>query len=213
LVLRKFTALKHSLIPYLYSNCQIAAEKGYPLMRPMLMEFPEDPTCWFLDKQFMLGESLLVAPVFNSSGLARYYLPDGEWTNWWTGEKVPGGKWFQHKIDYLTVPLYVRENSLIPTGPVESAPIRSSFDGLTINLFNIKTGSEYDLYDEDQTLHIKVEKNENRLQLALSKTIPGLKVNFKGIGNPVKIEGGKSHEVSGGDLIIEPDDKSLAVII
>ncbi|MDU4976557.1 MAG: alpha-xylosidase, partial [Hungatella hathewayi] len=84
-VLRKFVKLKCALMPYLYRQAVKAHEEGIPMMRPMYVEFPEDRACEPLDKQYMLGDSLLVAPVFKESGEVEYYLPEGVWVNLLTG--------------------------------------------------------------------------------------------------------------------------------
>ena len=81
---------------------------GLPMMRPMLLEFPEDPTAWFLDQQYMLGPDLLVAPVLSASGEVIFYLPDGKWRNYFTDEIVQGGRWFTEKHGFTTLPLYAR---------------------------------------------------------------------------------------------------------
>ena len=83
---RFFTKFKLSLVPYLYSGAVRSSKTGIPLMRSMVLEFPEDHSCRYLDRQYFLGDSLLVAPVFNEEGIAQYYLPAGTWTNGLTGE-------------------------------------------------------------------------------------------------------------------------------
>src|SRR5215216_87949 len=80
-VLSKFTKLKCSLMPYLYRAAIQAHEQGTPVLRSMLLEFPDDPACAYLDLQYMLGDSLLVAPVFSHDGSVSYYVPAGRWTN------------------------------------------------------------------------------------------------------------------------------------
>ncbi len=76
-VLAHFTRLKCRLMPYLYAAALEAHHAGIPMMRAMLLEFPLDPGCEFLDRQYMLGDSLLVAPVFSFDGEVAYYLPAG----------------------------------------------------------------------------------------------------------------------------------------
>ena len=87
-VVRKFTRLKCRLMPYLYGAAVEAHEHGTPMMRPMMLEFPDDPACDTLDRQYMMGESLLVAPVFHADSHVDYYLPDGLWTSLLDGRKV-----------------------------------------------------------------------------------------------------------------------------
>ena len=108
-VTRAFCELKQRLTPYLVRLGREAAETGVPVLRPMLLEFPDDPACLTLDRQYMLGGALLVAPVMNESGEAEYYLPAGMWTHLLSGEKRQGPGWFRETCGYETLPLYVRE--------------------------------------------------------------------------------------------------------
>ncbi|MDR2536240.1 MAG: alpha-xylosidase [Treponema sp.] len=112
-VCRFFTNLKASLLPYLLETAGEAHEKGIPVLRAMLLEFPDDPVCPFLDRQYMLGPSLLVAPVFSQDNAVEYYLPHGTWTHLLDKRVETGGKWIQETCGFLTLPLWVRENAAI----------------------------------------------------------------------------------------------------
>ncbi|MBA4493828.1 alpha-xylosidase [Paenactinomyces guangxiensis] len=140
-VLRFFTRLKCRLMPYLYSKAIEASETGVPMMRSMVLEFNGDPACAYLDRQYMLGESLLVAPVFNEKGLAHYYLPEGKWTHLLTGEKADGGVWRKEHHDYLSLPLYVRPNSVIAMGAVDNQPDYNYADGVEFHIFELEEGN------------------------------------------------------------------------
>jgi alpha-D-xyloside xylohydrolase len=96
-VLRFFTQLKCRLMPYLFDAACAAHERGVPVMRAMPLEFPSDPGCDTLDRQYMLGDALLVAPVFSPHGAVDYYLPAGRWTNFLTGQVVEGGRWVRER--------------------------------------------------------------------------------------------------------------------
>jgi alpha-D-xyloside xylohydrolase len=103
-------------MPYLYSAAHEANELGLPMARAMLIEFPEDRTCHFLDQQYMFGTSLLVAPVFSESGEVEFYLPSGTWTNFFTGAQIVGPHWVKETHGFDSLPLYVREKSVIALG-------------------------------------------------------------------------------------------------
>jgi alpha-D-xyloside xylohydrolase len=211
-VLRHFTRVRHQLIPYLYSCCKTAHDHGTPVLRPMLLEFPEDPTCLFLDKQYMLGDSLLVAPVFNAEGIVQYYLPEGEWTNFWTNERRQGGKWFKEQFGYMQLPLWVRENAIIPMGPVEQAPFRSSFDDLTVHVYNLKTSAQFDLYDAGKTVHIAAERWDKSIVVRVSEPIVGLKVEVKGLKAVAKVEGASTYQVKDDGVVVEVADQEVRMI-
>ncbi len=108
-VVRLFARLKIALRPYLKRMAVAAAEHGTPVMRPMHMEFPDDPACEYLDRQYMLGDSILVAPVFSPDGDVRFYLPEGRWQHLLDGGIYEGEKWYQEIYDYFSLPLFVRE--------------------------------------------------------------------------------------------------------
>jgi alpha-D-xyloside xylohydrolase len=111
-VTRTFAKLKQKLHPYLVKTMQEVTAKGLPMMRPMLLEFPEDPTAWFLDQQYMLGSDLLVAPVFTASGEVTFYLPAGQWRNYFTDEVKEGGRWITETHGFNSLPLYARNGEI-----------------------------------------------------------------------------------------------------
>ncbi len=115
-VTRRFVKLKASLMPYLFGVAHEAASSGVPMMRAMLLEFPEDRTCLHLDQQYMLGSNLLVAPVFNAEGDVQFYLPAGRWTALLTGEVRVGPAWFTEQHGFDSLPLYVRQQTVLPMG-------------------------------------------------------------------------------------------------
>lgn len=117
-VAREFTELKLKLVPYLKRMSEETHATGVPMMRAMVLEFPKDPACEDLDTQYMLGDDLLVAPVFSEDGTARFYVPDAggdqagkSWKNLLTGEMYEPGKWYTEQFDYHTLPVLVRPGS------------------------------------------------------------------------------------------------------
>ena len=147
-VVRFFTKLKMTLLPYLYTSAFQTSKTGIPMIRSMAMSFEEDPNCRYLDKQYMLGDSLLVAPIFNDQGIARYYLPRGKWYNYFTGACCEGGVWREEKHGYLSIPLWVRENSVIPTG-IHTPHIGYQFkDNICFRVYGLKDRVEYTVYQD-----------------------------------------------------------------
>jgi alpha-D-xyloside xylohydrolase len=137
-VVRFFTKLKLSLMPYLYRNAIDTSDTGVPMMRSMVLEYSSDPACAYLDKQYMLGDHLLVAPIFNEEGIARYYLPEGIWTNYLTGERKEGLRWYEEKHGYLSIPLFVKEGSIIPVGEQVKCADYDDTDHLLLKVFELK---------------------------------------------------------------------------
>lgn len=136
-VARTFTKLKLSLMPYLYQVGLQPHLHGTPVMRSMFVEFPDDPTCRTLDRQYMFGPDLLVAPVFTYSGDVEYYLPAGTWTNWFTGEKVVSehGVWRNERHGFDTIPLWVRDGSVLVTKPGAETPEYEYGKGALVSVF------------------------------------------------------------------------------
>ncbi|WP_336640802.1 alpha-xylosidase [Microbacterium sp. USHLN272] len=140
-VTRRFTHLKMRLMPYLYAQGLDAAATGVPLMRPMVLEFPDDPATAYLDRQYMLGSDLLVAPVFTEDGEVEFYLPAGEWTSLLTGETVTGGGWRRERHGFDSLPLYVRPGTVLPWGARVDRPDYDYHDGLQLRVFAGGTGT------------------------------------------------------------------------
>jgi alpha-D-xyloside xylohydrolase len=141
-VLKQFTRLKNRLFPYLYSAAHDAAAHGWPVLRAMMLEYPNDPACRQLDLQYMLGPSLLVAPVVREDNVAEYYLPAGRWTHLLTNKIVEGGRWQAETLPFTQVPLFVRENTVLPMSAGEEQPAWRMNDPLTLNLFHIADGAD-----------------------------------------------------------------------
>ena len=133
-VTRKFTELKLSLMPYLWTASHIAVRTGLPLMRPMPLAFPDDPAAAYLDRQYMLGPDILVAPVFTHSGEVEFYLPEGTWTSLLRGDVVSGGVWRRERHGFDSLPLYARAGSVIPRGRSDR-PDYDYLDGLVLDVF------------------------------------------------------------------------------
>jgi alpha-D-xyloside xylohydrolase len=140
-VLRHFTRLKCRLMPYLYAAAVQAHQHGLPMLRAMILEFPDDPGCDTLDRQYMLGDSLLVAPIFRHDNVVDYYLPTGRWTHFLSGAIVSGGGWRRESYDFFSLPLWVRTNSIIPVGANDRRPDYDFADGVTFHVFALDEGT------------------------------------------------------------------------
>lgn len=125
--LANWTSLKTRLMPYIYAQAMESIEGGIPMsLRAVALEFPEDPTSWYLDRQFMVGSQLLAAPIFEESGEVEFYLPKGQWTSYFSNDVKTGPGWFKEKHGFSTLPLYVRENTVLVLGSREQ--VGAAFD-------------------------------------------------------------------------------------
>ncbi len=140
-VLRRFARLKAQLMPYIYGQALAAARDGMPVLRPMAAEFPDDEACAHLDRQYMFGDRLLVAPVFTASGETSYYIPAGTWTHLQTGVAVRGPGWVHEVCDFHTVPLFVRPASVIPFGLRDDRPDYPYAEDVTLRAYEFADGA------------------------------------------------------------------------
>ncbi len=204
-VLRYFTRLKCRLMPYLYEAACQAHERGLPVMRAMLLEFPEDPGCDTLDRQYMLGESLLVAPVFMPDHSVSYYLPAGRWTNFLSGEPVLGGRWLIERHAFLSLPLLVRPNSIIPMGSRDDRPDYDYADGVTLQVYELAEGPHPPLkmraLDGTVAVTFEVARAGNRIDILRQGRAGDWQLLLVGIPAIQAVEGGIAQSTPLGVLI------------
>lgn len=141
-ILREFVNLKCCLMPYLYGQAVRSHKEGRPVLRPMFLDFPEDRACDTLDRQYMFGDSLLVAPIFKENGEVQYYLPEGTWYNLITGADVSGGKWQKETHDYHSLPLMIRPNTVLALGNNDQKPDYDYADGVSLLVSAFDEGAE-----------------------------------------------------------------------
>jgi alpha-D-xyloside xylohydrolase len=212
-VVRFFTRLKASLMPYLFRNAIETSKIGVPSMRSMVMEFTEDPACAYLDRQYMLGDSLLVAPIFNEEGIAEYYLPAGRWTDYLTGEVKIGSRYIKEKHDYLSIPLLVKEGSLIAVGAKEDDPVYDYADGVTFKAYELieKQPASTVVYDMNADLAVKAEviKKDRQIHINVETSKPYIVV-LVNVTDLASVENG-SFEVKGKDTVITPNGSGEVV--
>jgi alpha-D-xyloside xylohydrolase len=115
---RKYAILHSALLPYFATYAEQAHRTGVPIMRHTVLEYPDDPRSYTAEYQYLLGESLLVAPVIEPGATTRQlYLPRGEWVNYWSGERYAGGREVTIPAPIDEIPLLVRSGSAIPLKP------------------------------------------------------------------------------------------------
>ena len=204
-VLSKFTKLKCSLMPYLYRAAIQAHEKGTPMLRAMMLEFPNDPACDYLDLQYMLGDSLLAAPVFSHDGSVQYYVPIGKWTSLWNGQVIEGPCWIRETHDFTSLPLLVRPNSVIPIGNRTDKPDYDYSDNCTLQVYQLENGKQVSV--EIPTLDGKIEtrfdiqREGNRIHIQRQGRAKAWNICLMGIDSIEYVENAEIEVVSGATLI------------
>jgi alpha-D-xyloside xylohydrolase len=205
-VLRDFTRLKMRLMPYLAGAARQASGEGLPMMRAMVLEFPDDPACTHLERQYMLGDDLLVAPVFSSDGDVSYYVPEGVWTHYLTGERVEGGRWVRERHGFGSVPLLVRPGAVIPEGAVQDRPDYDHADGVTLRVYEPADGSTV-VTQVGDVAFTTVKDGEN-VRVTGQGTWNVLLVNAR----VAAVEGGESSDHPHGALIKATGDELVITL-
>jgi len=161
-ILEKYLRLRYELMPYIYSLGYQTYRTGAPFMRPLFMDFPNDPKVADLRDEYMFGPAFLVAPVTEQGATSRaVYLPAGaDWYNYWTNERVHGGETIQVNAPIDTLPLFVRAGSIVPLGEA----IESTREPQKIARLRVYPGAdaEFTLYQDDGITYA-YEKGESRI--------------------------------------------------
>ena len=193
--------LKCRLMPYLYQQAVYASETGIPMLRPMFMEYPKDRTCLTLDLQYMMGESLLVAPVFKENGEADYYVPEGKWYNLLTDEVKEGGRWYTDTFDYHTMPLLVAPGKVLALGSCCTKPDYEFAEGVTLALSYLADGERTEAVipnlKGEPVMHVKAERSGQKITV----NVQGGNGNWSG-----KVLWDK-------DAVIEKDDSHMVITL
>ena len=214
-VCRKFTKLKISLMPYIYQMAVNSHETGIPSMRSMVMEFEQDPAVRYLDMQYMLGDSILVAPVFSEDGAVEYYLPEGTWTHLLSGERRVGGKWYKDTYDFMSLPVYVRENTLLAIGANEKTADYDYADGVQIQVYEVQDGKEVQCLVPDQkgqnALTVTALRKNGTLTLESAGKDQHMTYLLRNVEEAGEITGAASVEKTADGLVITPEKAKVIV--
>ena len=203
-VVRYFTEVKAKLMPYLYRNSIETAATGVPMMRSMVMEFTQDRNCAYLDKQYMLGDSLLVAPIFNDESKAIYYLPEGTWTHYLTGEVKEGGKWYEEHCGYLSIPVFARENSLIAVGQEKMKPDYDYAENVEIRAYSLTDGGKAATFvcgmDKQVETTVLAERSGDKVEIQVQAKKP---CSIVLVNETAKNVQGAEYQIKDNDTVIK----------
>lgn len=143
--------LRYSLMPYIYSMAGRVHLDDYTMMRPLVMDFTDDPEAVNTGDEFMFGDAFLVCPVYEYGARSRkVYLPEGQWYEWYGGAAVKGGRSIEADAPYSHIPVYVRAGQIVPTGPDIQYTAQDDGSVLTLLVFPGADAS-YRLYEDDGT--------------------------------------------------------------
>ena len=141
------------------------------MMRPMELEFYGEMGMKYLDMQYMMGDSLMVAPIFNENGTAEFYLPEGTWTHALSGEVKTGGKWYEEKYDYMSLPLFVRDNTIFAVHDGMKVPDYDYREGTTFKIYALEDGKCAECFVTDvkgaNKVTVKAVRNGNTVKISV----------------------------------------------
>ncbi|MGN0621673.1 MAG: alpha-xylosidase, partial [Porcipelethomonas sp.] len=200
-VLRFFTKLKGRLMPYLFSQAVKTSTVGIPMMRAMVIDYAYDTACHYLDRQYMLGDNLLCAPVLNEEGIAEYYLPEGKWTDIITNETVEGGKYIKRKCSYLEMPVLAKPNSIVVFGDFKNNFEYDYASGCNAVIYNLEDGksAEAVIYDTEA---VKV------MEISAARKGNSIEVSYKGAKNDFTVS------IGGTDISVSaPSSENGSIVV
>ncbi|TME85314.1 MAG: alpha-xylosidase, partial [Chloroflexi bacterium] len=196
-IFRKYAQLRYRLLPYLYAAARRAPD-GLPLARPLVYDWPSDPTTHHIDDEYMLGPDLLVAPMFKPQGSREIYLPAGGWFDYWTDRQFDGVRWITYSAELETLPLLVRAGAVLPMGPDLQYSNERSWDPLSFEVYLGGDGlTEMELTDDHRRLHFTttVDREYLRLDGGPLEYAAAVRVHRRG-GPPVEGRLGQTIELS-----------------
>ncbi|MFA5161011.1 MAG: TIM-barrel domain-containing protein [Elusimicrobiales bacterium] len=184
-IIRKYLNLRYKLMPYLYTALAHARDTGVPVLRALALEYQDDPDSANIEDEFMAGSDLLAAPALAAGRTERLvYLPPGGWTDFWSGKRYSGGGTVKAEAPLETVPLYVRDGSVIPAWPEMNYVGEKPADPVSFSVWPDRNGAASGWYYEDDGLTDGFKKGVFRKTgITVSKTEQGTRIDIKSEGS------------------------------
>ncbi len=182
-VVRRWVEMRYRLLPYLWTEAASSGRTSQPLVRPLFVEFRDDPVAHDVDDQYLLGDRLLVAPVLERGARSRrVYLPAGTWVDLATGEAVRGGRFLVADAPLDVVPMWVRGDTVLPLGPVVQHVDEGPCDPLTL-LLAAPTGSgRYEVLTGGAAVVVEHRTTEDGLEVSVSPAPGRVELTVLGAG-------------------------------
>ncbi len=182
-IAKKSIELRYELLPYIYDLYYISHKEGLPIFRPMIMEYEKDMNLLNMREQFMLGENMLVAPVLYEGERSKtVYLPKGIWFNYFTMEKLQGGKWYKLPCELDEILVFVKEGSIIPTYNKKFRNVKERPNNILLKVFG-ENAKGFHYNDDGHTM----EYLDGKYTYMDIEVIDG-KEEFKYIHNDYRVE-------------------------
>jgi alpha-D-xyloside xylohydrolase len=164
-IVRTWAELRARLIPYLWAEALRCGQDATPLVRALLLDFPDDPVARAIDDQFLLGRALLVAPVLDERPRRELYLPPGPWVDFWTREEVEGGRHLEVDAPLDHVPMYVRGGAVLPLGPLRQHTGQATDEPLSVELWAPAGAAEFVLHEPEGPVRLAYRVDGGRVHV------------------------------------------------
>lgn len=148
-IFRRYAELRYRLLPYIFSEAVVCGQTSAPFLRPLVLDWQNDPNVFTIDDQYLFGRSLLVAPILDETNRRRVYLPAGDWFDYWAKTRLEGGRWIEVDAPLDVLPIFVKAGAIIPYGPLIQHTAEQPLDPLTVELYAPVDEGEYTIFEED----------------------------------------------------------------
>jgi hypothetical protein len=175
-IVREFARLRYRLLPYLWGLAHEALA-GVPVVRPLFLEFPEDPLAPQIDLEYMLGPYLLVAPLFNDGGHRQVYFPPGQWFDFWTNQCLAGPTWRDVEVPLERIPLFVRGDSIVPFAPAMDFVGQKAWDPIQLDV-RLASRAAFSFPNPQRVVDASAELKDGELRLELGDVVQAFEVRF-----------------------------------
>jgi alpha-D-xyloside xylohydrolase len=143
---RRALGLKYALMPYIYAQAKDSSARGFPMLRTLFFEYPNDPGSWEIDDEYMFGSNLLVAPLFEEANTRKVYLPPGDWIDYQSGKVYRGAQWHEIKAGDIPVVLLVKNHSVLPHLKVAQSTTDMDWANVELRVFSTDNAAVQGLF-------------------------------------------------------------------
>ena len=205
---RADATLRYRLLPYVWSEAVRCVRQSQPLLRPLVLDWQDDPTTFTIGDQFLLGEHLLVVPVLDRLGRRRAYLPEGAWMDYWRGTVLHGPRWLELEAPLEELPIFLRAGAIIPMADPVPHSGMLDWDRLTLDIFPASSSRFVVVRDDLVETTVTCTDTAGWSQIELQPVPSVQRLRLRGIGGPcaATLDGRPVPRARvGGDLLVSAD--------
>lgn len=188
-IARRYLKLRYRLLPYIYTETVKSTQTGLPMVRPLVLDYQDDPNTANLDLQYLFGEAFLVAPILTREHRRKVYLPAGEWVDFWTKERLAGGRWIEVSAPLDTLPLWVKAGSVIPLGPEMDFVNQKPLSPLMLEFYAPEAAGALTIHDEDRPdITVHYIRQDDTFHITVQNAPGAVEVSVFGSDTPLHVD-------------------------